>query len=234
MAVPGQRDGVFLEYVAHPAKMAFKLPANVGTLEGALCEPLSVGLYAVQKSAAWLGQSAVIFGSGCIGLVTLLVLKSIGVHDVTVVDVIDARLAKATELGATQVIRGDKVNAVEAIMSKTNGVGVPLVFEAAGNALATLQATKIVAANGAAVLVGMAADPELKLDVATLSAKEARVETIFRYRNLYPTAIKAVATGAIPLAKIASHIFPFKSMIEGMYYNMDHKDEVIKGVVSFV
>jgi L-iditol 2-dehydrogenase len=234
MAIPGQRDGVFLEYVAHPAKMAFKLPAGVGTLEGALCEPLSVGLYAVQKSGAWLGQSAVIFGSGCIGLVTMMVLKSVGVHDITVIDVIDKRLAKATELGASKTIRGDKEDAVEAILKATDGQGVPLVFEAAGNPIATLQATKVVAANGVVVLVGMAADPELKLDIATLSAKEARVETIFRYRSLYPTAIKAVAAGAIPLAKIASHIFPFEKMVEGMYYNMDHKDEVIKGVVSFV
>ncbi|MDR1050168.1 MAG: NAD(P)-dependent alcohol dehydrogenase [Deltaproteobacteria bacterium] len=234
MAVPGQRDGVFLEYVAHPAKMAFKLPKEVGTLEGALCEPLSVGLYAVQKSGAWLGQSAVIFGSGCIGLVTLLVLKSVGVRDITVVDVIDKRLEKARELGAVKTIRGDKTDAVREILSATGGQGLPLVFECAGNAAATLQSTKVVAANGAVVLVGMAADPELKLDVATLSAKEARVETIFRYRNLYPTAIKAVATGAVPLAKIASHVFPFEKMIEGMYYNMDHKDEVIKGVVSFV
>jgi L-iditol 2-dehydrogenase len=234
MAIPDERDGVFLEYVAHPAKMAFKLPEGVGTLEGALCEPLSVGLYAVQKSGAWLGQTAVIFGSGCIGLVNLLVLQAVGVKDVTVVDVIEKRLEKALELGATKVIRGDNVDAVSVIMDDTKGQGYPLVFEAAGSPVATLQATKVVAANGAVVLVGMAADPVLKLDIATLSAKEARVETIFRYRNLYPTAIKAVQTGAIPLAKIASHIFPFDDMIAGMYYNMDHKDEVIKGVVSFV
>jgi L-iditol 2-dehydrogenase len=234
MAIPGERDGVFLEYVAHPAKMAFKLPENVDTLEGALCEPLSVGLYAVQKSGAALGQSAVIFGSGCIGLVNLLVLQAVGVKDVTVVDVIDKRLAKATELGAARVIRGDKVDAVEAIMEITQGRGLPLVFEAAGSPVATLQATKVVGANGVVVLVGMAAEPVLKLDIATLSAREARIETIFRYRSLYPTAIQAVATGAVPLAKIASHIFPFDNMIEGMYYNMDHKDEVIKGVVSLV
>jgi L-iditol 2-dehydrogenase len=233
MAVPGERDGVFLEYVAHPAKMCYKLPENVGTLEGALCEPLCVGLYAVKTSGAWLGQSALIFGSGCIGLVTLLVLKSIGVHDVTVVDVIDKRLAMAKDLGATAVVRGDRVNAVEAVLAATKGQGIPFVFECAGSPITTLQATKTVAANGAVVLVGMAADPELKLDVATLSAREARVETIFRYRNLYPTAVNAVA-GGLPLGKIASHVFPFKDMIEGMLFNMDHKDEVIKGVVSFV
>ena len=234
MAIPDERDGVFREYTTHPAKMCFKLPKNVGTLEGALCEPLSVGLYAVQKSGAFLGQSAVIFGSGCIGLVTMLVLKAAGIHDITVVDVIQKRLDKAVELGASRVIRGDKEDAVKTVLEATEGQGVPLVFECAGTQITTLQAGKIVAANGVVVLVGMAADPELKMDIGTLSAREARVETIFRYRNLYPTAIKAVESGAIPLCTIASPIFPFENMIEGMYHNMDHKDEVIKGVVSMV
>lgn len=234
MAIPGERDGVFREYAAHSAKMCFKLPPNVGTLEGALCEPLSVGLYAVQKSGAWLGQSAVIFGSGCIGLTCLLVLKAVGVHDITVVDVIEKRLEKARELGASRTVRGDREDAVKVVMDATGGRGAPLVFEAAGSPTTTLQSAKVVAANGVVVLVGMAAEPELKIDVGTLSAREARIETIFRYRNLYPTAIRAVASGAIPLAKIASHIFPFEKMIDGMYFNMDHKDEVIKGVVSFV
>lgn len=234
MAIPDERDGVFCEYVVHPAKMCFKLPEGVNTLEGALCEPLSVGLYAVDKSRAKLGQSAVIFGSGCIGLVTMLALKSVGVHDITVVDVIEKRLEKARELGATRTIRGDKEDAVKFIMDLTDGQGIPLVFEAAGSPITTMQASKVVGPGGVVVLVGMAAEPELKMDIGTLSMREARVETIFRYRNLYPTAIKAVETGAIPLSKIASHIFPFGEMIEGMYYNMDHKNDVIKGVVSFV
>lgn len=234
MAIPGERDGSFCEYVAHPAKMCFKLPEKLNTLEGALCEPLAVGLYAVSKSGAQLGQSAVIFGSGCIGLVTMLVLKAVGVHDITVVDVIEKRLEKARELGASRTIRGDREDAVKAILELSGGKGVPLVFEAAGSPVTTMQASKVVGAGGVVVLVGMAADPELKMDIGTLSMREARVETIFRYRNLYPTAIKAVASGAIPLAKIASHIIPFGEMIDGMYYNMDHKDEVIKGVISFV
>ena len=74
MAVPGQRDGAFREGAAHPAKMAFKLPEGVGALEGSLCEPLRAGLHAVQKSVAWLCQSAAVFGSGCIGLAILPVL----------------------------------------------------------------------------------------------------------------------------------------------------------------
>lgn len=231
MAIPNERDGVFCEYVSHPAKMCFKLPANVSTLEGALCEPLSVGLYAVEKSGARLGQSAVIFGSGCIGLVTMLVLKAIGVSDVTVVDIVQKRLDKALELGAKRVIRGDRQDAVAALMATG---GCDLVFDAAGSPITALQATKVVASNGVVVIVGMAADPVIKMDIGTMAAREARLETIYRYRNHYPTAIKSVESGAIPLKNIVSHVFPFKSIVQSVLFNLDHTDEVIKGVISFV
>lgn len=230
MAIPHERDGVFCEYVSHPAKMCFKLPANVGTLEGGLCEPLSVGLYAVEKSGARLGQSAVIFGSGCIGLVTLLVLKAVGVADVTVVDVVQKRLDKALELGARRVIRGDWEDAVAALMA-TGGCDV--VFDAAGSPVTALQATRVVAPNGVVVMVGMAADPVIGLDVGTLAAREARLETIFRYRNHYPTAIRAVESGVIPLKNIVSHVFPFETIAESILFNMDNPGEVVKGVISF-
>ncbi len=231
MAIPHERDGVFCEYVSHPAKMCFKLPSNVSTLEGALCEPLSVGLYAVEKSGARLGQSAVIFGSGCIGLVTMLVLKAVGVSDITVVDIVQKRLDTALALGAKRVIRGDQEDAVAALM-KTGGCDV--VFDAAGSPRTALQASQVVASNGVVVIVGMAADPVIGMDIGTMASREARLETIFRYRNHYPTAIKAVESGVIPLKKIASHVFPFEKIVESVLFNMDNPNEVVKGVISFV
>lgn len=230
MAIPGERSGVFCEYVSHPAKMCFKLPSNVSTLEGALCEPLSVGLYAVEKSGAKLGKSAVIFGSGCIGLVIMLVLKAVGVSDITVVDIVQKRLDAALALGAKRIIRSDQEDPVAALM-KSGGCNV--VFEAAGNPRTTLQASQVVASNGVIVMVGMAADPIIGIDLGTMAAREARMETIFRYRNHYPTAIKAVASGNIPLKEIVSHIFPFKNIVESVLFNMDNPNEVVKGVISF-
>jgi L-iditol 2-dehydrogenase len=192
---------------------------------------LSVGLYAVEKSGARLGQSAVIFGSGCIGLVTMLVLKAIGVSDVTVVDVVQKRLDTALALGAKRVIRGDQEDVVASLM-KAGGCDV--VFDAAGSPRTALQASQVVARNGVVVIVGMAADPVIGMDIGTMASREARLETIFRYRNHYPTAIKAVESGVIPLKKIASHVFPFERIVESVLFNMDNPGEVVKGVISFV
>ena len=118
-------------------------------------------------------------------------------------------LGKALELGASETVRADQAEATWSIVEAIRGQGLPLVFEASGNPMAALQATKVEAANGVVVLLGMPADSVLKLDMAALSAKEAMAETVFRYLNLYPAAIKAAAAGAIALAKIASRVFPF-------------------------
>ena len=97
-------DGVFAEYVAHEADLCFKLPKNVDTLEGALIEPLAVGFHAANQGEAHAGQTAVVFGAGCIGLVSLMALKAEGVNTIYVVDIMEKRLEKALEIGATAVI----------------------------------------------------------------------------------------------------------------------------------
>ena len=78
-------DGVFQEYVAHEANLCFKLPDNVSTMEGALIEPLAVGFHAANQGGAHAGQTAVVMGAGCIGLVSMMALKAEGVSRVYVV-----------------------------------------------------------------------------------------------------------------------------------------------------
>ena len=112
-------DGVFQEYVAHEAGLCFKLPDNVSTLEGALIEPLAVGMHAARQGEAKLGQTAVVTGAGCIGLVSLLSLKAMGVTKVIVVDVMEKRLQKALELGADAVINGKEEDTVARIQELT-------------------------------------------------------------------------------------------------------------------
>ena len=70
--------GAMREYITHPAELCFKLPDNVSTMEGALIEPLAVGFHAANLGEAHIGQTAVVTGSGCIGLVSLLAMKAMG------------------------------------------------------------------------------------------------------------------------------------------------------------
>lgn len=233
LAIPHERDGVNAEYCVHDASMCYKLPENVSTLEGAMIEPLAVGMHGTELSDARVGETAIVLGSGCIGLCTLISLKARGVSEVYVADVMDKRLEKAMELGATRVFNS-KRESIEEFAKTLPGGGVDQVYECAGNRITTLQAGRLIKRGGKVTLTGVSPEPILELDIATLNAMEGTVYNVYRYRNLWPKAIAAVASGALPVKKIVSHEFPFEDCIHAIEYSLNHKDEVIKGVVKMV
>lgn len=232
MAIPKEKDGVFAEYCTHSASMCYKLPENVDTMEGALIEPLAVGMHACELSNAKIGQTAIVLGCGCIGLVTIMSLKARGVSEIYAVDVLDKRLEKAKEVGAVRVFHGARED-IEAFAKTLPGGGADLVYECAGNRRTTLQTCRLIKRAGKVTLVGVSPEPVLELDIATLNAMEGVIYSVYRYRNLYPTAIAAVAAGSIPLKSVVSHVFDFKDCIDGINYSLDHKEDVIKGVIKF-
>lgn len=232
MAIPNEKDGVFSEYCTHSASMCFKLPENVSTLEGALIEPLAVGMHACELSDAKIGESAVVLGCGCIGLVTIMALRARGVKEIYAVDVIDKRLEAAKKVGAVKVFNGKKDDIIEFVKTLPGG-GVDQVYECAGNRYTTLQSCKLIRRAGKVTLVGVSPEPVLELDIATLNAMEGTIFSVYRYRNLYPASIKAVSEGDIPLKSIVSHVFDFKDVIEAVDFSLNNKAEVIKSVIKF-
>lgn len=233
LAIPGERDGVNAEYCTHDASMCYKLPENMTTLEGAMIEPLAVGMHAAELSDARIGETAIVLGSGCIGLCTVMSLKARGVSEIYVADVMDKRLEKAMEVGATRVFNSTR-ESIEEFARTLPGGGADQVYECAGNRVTTLQSCRLIKRAGKVTLVGVSPEPVLELDIATLNAMEGIVYSVYRYRNLWPKAIAAVSSGAIPVKDIVSHEFDFKDCIEAIEYSLNHKDEVIKSVVKFV
>lgn len=167
-------DGVFQEYVAHEADLCFKLPENVSTLEGALIEPLAVGFHAARQGNAQAGQTAVVMGSGCIGLVTMMALKAMGVSKVYVVDIMAKRLEKALELGADGVIDATKVDVVEEVRRLTDGKGCDLAIETAGTEVTTVQTIHMTKKGATIVLVGYSKSGQMTLPMSLALDKIGR------------------------------------------------------------
>lgn len=224
-------DGAFAEYIKYPADMVFKLPENMDTVEGALLEPFCVGLHAVNQSEGNLGDSAVILGSGCIGLCTMLALQSKGIREIYVVDMIQKRLDMAKQLGATEVINAGETDAVDKIMRLTNGQGTTLVFETAGTRVTTQQTARLVKRGGTVVLVGMAANPVFEYDFGALQSKEAKLHTVFRYRNLYPAAIDVVSRCHLPLKQIVTDYYSFEDIPKALEDSIERKADMVKAVI---
>ena len=225
-------DGVFQEYVAHEADLCFKLPDNVSTLEGALIEPLAVGFHAAIQGDAHLGQKAVVMGSGCIGLVSMMALKACGVSRVYVVDIMEKRLEKAMELGADGVINGKETDVLEKARELTGGIGFDLAIETAGTEITTNQAIQTVSKGATIVLVGYGKTGMMNIMASMALDKEITIKTIFRYRHIYPMAIEAVEQGKVNLKGIATHIFDFDDMQTAMDRSINEKAEIVKAVVK--
>ncbi len=226
-------DGVLSEYVSHPAAFTFPIPDNMSFTEGALVEPLAIGLHACNTGGVKLGHTVAIVGAGCIGLVTLLAAKAYGATRIIVGDVLEKRLNKAKELGAETVVNTAEEDFAKKVLELTGGRGADVCIDCAGftpTVDACLTAAKPA---GMVVIVGMGADRVDGFNTSIMSTKELTVKSIFRYRNLYPTAINAIASGLINVGAIVSHRFTFDDTINAFATCIKDIKNVVKGVIEY-
>ncbi|MBR2571657.1 MAG: NAD(P)-dependent alcohol dehydrogenase [Clostridia bacterium] len=225
-------DGVLSEYVSHPAAFTFKIPDNMSFTEGALVEPLAIGLHACNMGGVKLGQTVAIVGAGCIGLVTLMAAKAYGATRIVVGDMLDKRLAKARELGAVTVNTAEE-DFADKVMELTGGRGADVAIDCAGFTPTVDACLRCAKPAGMVVIVGLGAAKVDGFNTDMMSTKELTVKSIFRYRNLYPTAINAIADGRIDVKSIVSHRFAFDDTIEAFATCTKDIRNVVKGVIEY-
>lgn len=201
--------GAMRRYVAHPERLCFKLPDNVSTKSGALIEPFSVGLHAVELSEVTPAKDVLIFGAGTIGLVTLMAAKMFNAKRIFVVDLFDEKLEIAKKFGADEVINSKTEKVEEKVLELTDGQGVDIAFDATGTRICTQMTAGIVARGGIITLVGCSHE-QIPFDFYRIQEREIQIKTIFRYRNDYPIAIGALATGKVNLEQLVTAEFPIE------------------------
>jgi D-xylulose reductase len=120
--------------------------------------------------------------------------------------------------------RGDTANRV---MDLTEGWGADVVFEASGNAEAVPQVFDLLCPGGCVVLVGMPVHP-VSLDIVKAQAKEARIETIFRYANVYPRALELIGSGKIDLKPLITETYAFEDSVAAYEYAVHPSPSSVK------
>lgn len=221
-------NGAFTEYVAMAADFIYPLPEDMTYVEGALLEPLAVGMHAVRRGGVWAGSRIAVLGSGTIGLMTIAAAEAHGATDIYAVDLAPNRLALAAKMGATQTIDAADVDAVEAILELTDGDGVDVVFETAGTAETVQQTFDVVKRGGTIVWVGLPAQETVPLKVTHAIDKELTIQTVFRYVNVYPDAIRLVVSGRLDLKPLITHEFTLEQTGEALRFAYERKDVAVK------
>lgn len=232
MAAPPFVNAAMSRYIAHPAKMTFKLPEGVDTMEGALVEPLSIGIHSTKRAGIGLGNTVVIIGSGCIGLTILLAAKARGAATVIMIDVFDNRLDKAKELGADYTINSKREDPILRVPELLNGDLPEFVCEAAGNPNTVVLATELLRRGGTLLQVGSVNAPT-SLSLYKLTEKEAKIIFSFRYANIYPTAIKAIKSRKIDIRQLVTNEFSFEDAQKAFEQAEKNKQETVKTVIKF-
>ena len=226
-------QGCYMKYVPFQADLCYKLPEGMDAKQGALIEPFATGMYAAEKGQITVGHTVAILGSGCIGLMTMLSCKARGASKIIVCDLEDVRLEKAKELGADYVINGRNENAVEKIKELTGGKGPDVVFETAGSKFTIAQTAHIARRGGRIVLVGMSAEEEITFNFGQVMAKELEIRSLFRYVNMFPKSVAAVASGLAPIQKVATHEYSLDQIQQAFEDSVNKKNEVVKAVIKF-
>jgi D-xylulose reductase len=209
--------GCLTRSVVHPADFTYKIPDNVSFAEGAMVEPLAVGMHAVNQAVVRPGDVAVVVGAGPIGMVTALSALSAGCARVLITDVQAPKLALAATLGRITPIDVTRDDARAAVLEATDGWGADIVFEASGNAGAFEHIFDLLCPAGRVILIGMPGKP-VSFDVVAAQVKEAQIRTIFRYANVFERALALMSAGKIDVKPLITETFPFAESIEAFNY----------------
>ncbi len=205
--------GILRPTCIHPADFTFKLPDNVSFAEGAMVEPLAVGVHAATKAKVKPGDLALVQGAGPIGLVTVLAALAAGCARVFLTDVDESKLALAAGLSpAITPINVSSGDATAEILRQTDGWGVECVFECSGHPRAAGQVFDALCPGGVAVYVGIPVEP-FQYDLGKAMVREARVEQIFRYAHVFPRCVAMLASGAIDVKPLITRKFAFDESV---------------------
>ena len=219
--------GCLTPQVVHPAAYTYKLPDHVSFAEGAMVEPFAIGMQAALRARIQPGDVGVVLGAGPIGMMTALAALAGGCAKVLVADLAQPKLDIIGAYPGIETINIRDRTAAEAISEATEGWGADVVFECSGAAPAILGVPQLARPGGTVVLVGMPVDP-VPVDIVGLQAKELRIETVFRYANVYDRAIALIAAGKVNLKPLISLSLPFEDSIAAFERAAEGRDTDVK------
>ena len=213
--------------VIHPEAFTFKLPDGVSLAEGALVEPVAVGMMAATRAAIKPGDIALVLGAGPIGLVTAMAAIAGGCSQVVITDIQQPKLDLAKKINSVTPVNTAKEDLTEVIAKATRGRGVDLVFECTGNEKVAASVFEHLRPGGTVVHIGLPLE-NTSWDLSAAIVKEARVEHVFRYAHVYQKALDLMASGKLDAKPLITHHFNFSDSIAAFDFAKNMPPDGIK------
>jgi threonine dehydrogenase-like Zn-dependent dehydrogenase len=201
----------FAEYNVVPGSVVYRLPAGVTAEMGALAEPLSCAIHAVERGQLRPADTVAIVGAGAIGLLVLIVAKLSGATHIITSDLDPHRRALALHFGATRAVDPSREDLVDIAREMTDGRGVDCAFEAVGAAQTLEQALQLPRNGGTLVQVSVPpTSARLEIKPYELFSRELTIRGSYIRTNEFRRAVQLLAT--LDLTPLVSRKFPLSDI----------------------
>ncbi len=201
-------DGALVQNLVIDERNLFVIPDSMSYEAAALCEPLSVGIWACRRAGLQPGDRVRVTGAGPVGILAAQVARALGAADVVVSDISDFRLGIAADLG----FQTEKAGEVEPGPGHEDA-DVLLECSGAPDALAT--GLWRLRNGGRAAMVGLPKQ-DVSLPLSRLNVKEITLSLVNRYAHTWPTAIALVASGRVDVGPLVTHRFALEETADAL------------------
>jgi len=204
-----RRHGAFAEYVSVPRRICYPLPDALSFEHAAMIEAVSVAVHASNRTPVTLGDTAVVVGSGMIGMLAVQAIRLAGCATVIAVDLDQGRLDTAVSLGADLGLKADECDVPEEIRKLTNGRGADVVMEVVGAEAPLKNAIACARKGGSVTLVGNLS-PNVEMPLQAVVTRELSLYGSCASSGEYPACIKLLETGAIKVDPMITALAPLE------------------------
>jgi 2-desacetyl-2-hydroxyethyl bacteriochlorophyllide A dehydrogenase len=227
-----EHSGGFAEYIQRKALGCHRIPDAVAWHEGALVEPLAVGVHGFRKGQLRGGETVLVLGSGTIGLTAIAAARALGAGTVLATARHQHQADMALKLGANVVLSPDDDELLQALSDATEGLGADVVVEAVGVGDTIRQAVEVCRPLGRVIVLGFFHKPvELDFGPALIGEKDlifACCYSIIDQRHDFDVAIDIISSHRFPLQDLVTHTFPLEQAQQALQTAYDKSTGAIK------
>ena len=226
-----RQHGAFAEFVAVPESSLYRLPDTLSFEQAAMVEPVSVAFHAVNLIPAEINDSAVVIGSGMIGLLVVQALRIRGCGTIIAVDLDPSRLDMALKFGADYALRSDEGDVIERIKALTHGRGADIAIEVVGITPTINLAINAVRKGGKIGLVGNLS-PKVEVPLQAIVSRQLTIYGSCASAGEYPACLEMIARGRVNVDELISAVVPLDEA--ALWFERLHRGEagLMKVVVA--
>lgn len=232
LGCPGEAEGCLGELLVMPENSLYPTGGRLTWDQAALCEPLSIGLYAARLASPLEDARVAILGSGPIGLCAMLAARQARAESVFMTDRLPYRVEFARGMGCDWAGNPDAEDVPAALQQAAPG-GLDVVFECAGQQATLDQGVALLKPGGKLVIVGIPREDRVSFHIDSLRRKEIAVINVRRQNDYVQPAIESIANGAIRPDALVTHRFKLEQAQEAFEMVAHYANGVIKVMIEF-